>query len=97
MQKNWNEVVCTSCGSINDYKIELKSNQRVCTCNGCGKFLGNRPKDNNEYDVKQQRMPFGKYQGEVIYQMTDLNYLRWVKANCKISGGVMAAINFKLQ
>lgn len=54
-------------------------------------------KSNNEYEVKQQRMPFGKYQGEVIYQMTDLNYLRWVKANCKISGGVMAAINFKLQ
>lgn len=95
MQKNWKEVVCTSCGSINDYTITEKSNQRVCTCNGCGKFLGNKPKDN--YDVKNQRMPFGKYQGEVIYQMIDLNYLRWVRDNCKLSGGVLAAINFKLQ
>ena len=95
MQKNWKEVICTSCGSINDYTITEKSNQRVCTCNCCGKFLGNKPKDS--YDVKNIRMPFGKYAGEIIYQMTDLNYLRWVKGNCNLSRGVLAAINFKLQ
>lgn len=93
--KDWNNLSCTSCGLINDYTITEKNNQRVCTCNGCGRFLGNKPKD--EYDVKNIMMPFGKYKGQYIIQINDLNYLRWVLKNVTIKGGVLAAVKWKLQ
>jgi len=96
MQKDWKEVICTSCGLVNDYTITEKSNQRVCTCNGCGRFLGNKPKDT--YDVTQIRMPFGKYRGEVIHTVNDLPYFRWIldQSEMRLSNGVEAAIKFKL-
>lgn len=40
---NWNEVICTKCGLINDYRIAPTNGQLVCYCNGCNKFLGCKP------------------------------------------------------
>lgn len=89
--KDWNNVICIACGLINDYTIEVKSNQRVCTCNGCGKFLGNKPKEN--VNVNNIVMPFGKY----ITQINDLNYLRWLLKNVELKGSILQAVKWKLQ
>jgi len=93
---NWNEVICSGCGLVENYKITQKGHQRVATCNGCGKFLGNKPKD--EYNVKQIKMPFGKYQGQIISQVNDVEYFRWVLKNVNtLKGGLFAAIKWKVQ
>lgn len=91
---NWDLVVCDKCGLVNDYRLEVKSNNQVCYCNGCDKFLGNKPK--TDVDLKQIRMPNGKYKNEIIYLMTDLNYLRWYLENTNPKGNILKSIQFKL-
>ncbi len=93
---NWNEVICSGCGLVEDYTITQKGHQRVVTCNGCNKFLGNKPKDS--YDVKSIRMPFGKYKDQIIAQVNDVEYFRWVLKNIpNLKGGLLAAIKWKVQ
>lgn len=73
---NWNEVTCYKCGSINDYKIEVKGGQNCCYCNGCNAWLGNKPKGINE-GIDELCFPFGKYKGRPISECTDQSYLEW--------------------
>jgi len=48
--------------------------------------------------VKQIKMPFGKYQGQIISQVNDVEYFRWVLKNVNtLKGGLLAAIKWKVQ
>lgn len=88
---NWNEVICPKCGLVNDYTITEKSNNSVCTCNGCDFFLGNKPKEAN-----QLKMPFGKYKNILISDVAinDLPYLLWYYRECKdkLSNSIVKAL-----
>ena len=88
---NWNEVICPACGLVNDYTIKEKSNNSVCTCNGCGKFLGNKPKN-----FDQVKMPFGKYKNKLVSDVLieDYPYLQWFYKECKdkLSNSLLNAI-----
>jgi len=92
---NWNEVICPNCGLVNDYTITTKANNSVCTCNGCGKFLGNKPKD-----TSGQTFPFGKYKGRLIKDVAieDLPYLLWYYRECreKLSNSTIESLKFYL-
>jgi uncharacterized protein (DUF3820 family) len=74
---DWNNVVCNNCGSVEDYTITRTANNDVCRCNGCDKFLGNKPRPMVSLD--QVRMPFGKYKDMTIEQISkiDKQYLEW--------------------
>jgi hypothetical protein len=69
------DIICQHCGSINDYRTIMKSNQDTAWCNGCDKFIKN---------ISQGKPPtiyFGKYNGREISSMVttdEVNYLRWV-------------------
>jgi len=91
---NWDEVICKKCGLVNDYTIQEKGGQNCCYCNGCDTFLGNKPKEN--YDFKSMTMPFGKYKGQYISQINDLNYFNWLLKNVELKGGILAAVKWKL-
>jgi hypothetical protein len=92
---NWNEIICPNCGLVNDYTITEKANNSVCTCNGCDKFLGNKPKD-----ISGQTLPFGKHKGRLIKDVAieDLPYLLWYFRECqeKLSPNCVAALKFHL-
>jgi uncharacterized protein (DUF3820 family) len=91
---DWNNVICKKCGLINDYTVTESGNQHVCKCNGCGHFLGNKPK---EYNYQTIRMPFGKYKDSLICDLEDVRYLEWVIDNVPtVKGNVRKAINFKI-
>lgn len=88
---NWNEVICPVCGLVNNYNVTEKANNSVCTCNGCGKFLGNKPKT-----LTGQRMPFGKHKGKLISDVAiiDYTYLLWFLKEChtKLNTNCITAI-----
>jgi len=63
------DVICKNCGSINDYRTEMKSNQQVAYCNGCDKFIKNIP-------YQEQRFYVGKYFKKLVSEVTDLNSRR---------------------
>ncbi len=90
-----NNVICPACGLVNDYTVTEKSNNSVCTCNGCGKFLGNKPKD-----ITGLRMPFGKYKHRLIKDVAllDLPYLSWFLRECheKLSDNTIYALKYYL-
>ena len=85
------ELVCPHCGLMNDYMVERKENNDVCTCNGCGKFIKNKP-------YSKPALYFGKYAGQPIedYENSQVSYLQWVRSNdklwVKLSPRVQAAI-----
>ena len=71
------DIVCQKCGSINDFRTVMKSNQNTCWCNGCDSFIKNMPQG------KSPKLHFGKYKDREISTMTDaveINYLQWVSA-----------------
>jgi hypothetical protein len=78
---DWNNVVCTNCGSVEDYTITRTANNDVCRCNGCDKFLGNKPRPMVSLD--EVKMPFGKYKGLTIEHISriDKQYLQWFYDN----------------
>lgn len=45
---NWEKVICYDCNLINDYFITVKLGLNLCRCNGCGKYLGNKPNTEEE-------------------------------------------------
>lgn len=67
-------VVCKKCGSVDNYRTELKHNQMCAYCNDCGSYIKNIP-------YSPPKFHFGKYAGEFISDITDLNYLRWAINN----------------
>ena len=91
------DIICRQCGSVNDYKTEMKSNQNVATCNGCGSFIKNIP-----YQLPS--LYFGKYKGKSIkdYETPDeVNYLHWIRNNpeiwnVKLNQRTRDAINLRL-
>lgn len=69
------DIICQHCGSINDYRTIMKSNQNTAWCNGCDNFIKNIPQG------KPPMLYFGKHKGRLIASMTDqeeVNYLKWV-------------------
>lgn len=70
------QIVCQQCGSVGDYRTELKANQLTAWCNSCGGFLKNIAQNKPKFYI-------GKYKGEFIHDVTDLQYLRWFKENIK--------------
>jgi len=66
------EIVCKNCGSINDYRTEMKSGQNVAHCNSCGKYIKNIPYN------PHPKLYFGKYKDKLIKDIEDLNYLQWL-------------------
>lgn len=69
------DIVCQNCGSINDYRTVMKSNQNTDWCNGCNKFIKNIPQG------KPIVLYFGKYKGRELSSMNDefeIKYLKWV-------------------
>ena len=89
-------IVCKQCGSIDDYSTEMKSNQNVATCNGCGAFIKN-------IAYNPPALYFGKYNGKAIkdyFTHEEVNYLHWVRNNPDVCGKLNArtkeAVNLRL-
>lgn len=71
------EIICKSCGSIDEYRTEKKANNLVAYCTSCGKYIKNIP-----YSIPT--LHFGKYKGTKIVDFTTpemMNYLHWVINN----------------
>jgi hypothetical protein len=88
------DIICNRCGSINDYRVEERANNRMAYCNGCGMWIKNIP-----HSIQPARLYFGKHKGRLISEMTsddDLGYLRWVSENMKLPAKIREAINKQL-
>lgn len=72
------EVVCKSCGTVNDYRTEQRGNNLAAWCNSCGRYIKN---------ITWQEPTFyvGKHKGTKMKDCWDIGYLEWYLANVKIS------------
>jgi len=73
------DIICRSCGSINDYRTQMINGQNVAHCNSCDSFIKNIP-----YSQEQPKMYFGKYKGGYIHDIDDLPYLVWLNENVNL-------------
>jgi len=90
------EIICTNCGSINDYKIVRQITFIKIYCNGCNKFIQN-------YSDHEPTLYFGKYFGTKIINFNTKDhkdYLIWCRRTPDIWGKftpkLRDAINDKL-
>lgn len=74
------DIICLNCGSINEYITTSKGVHLQAHCKVCKTFI-----QNIAWDVP--RLYFGKYSGKSIKDIAilDLEYLKWVLQNCKLS------------
>jgi hypothetical protein len=86
VQEHTKQIVCINCGSIDDYRTDMKANNLTAYCNGCDRFITNIP-------YKDAQFYFGKYKGIPVANITDLSYLQWAVNNIpKLSAHMRAAI-----
>ena len=88
------DIICTNCGNINDYRVEEKANNHVAFCNGCGKFIKNIP-----HSEKPPQFYFGKYKGKLISDFStpeELQYLDWALNNINMSVSLAKAVTTQL-
>lgn len=67
-------VICTTCGLANDYRIEVKAHNHVAYCNGCGRYIKNIPY------ATEPTFYFGRYKGMKVSDLIDKKdrpYLEW--------------------
>jgi uncharacterized protein (DUF3820 family) len=86
------EIICKSCGTVNEYRTEKKSNNLVAYCTACGKYIKNIP-------YSEPALHFGKYNGSKIkdlVQPEEVNYLHWCLANVRLAANLKQAIQFHL-
>ena len=70
------DIICQNCGSINDYRTVMKSNQQTAWCNGCDCFIKNLPQG------KPVKLYFGKYKDRLLSSMDgveEVQYLKWLQ------------------
>lgn len=85
-------IICKSCGTVNDYRTEKKSNNLVAYCKSCGAYIKNIP-------YAEPALYFGKYKNTKIKDMTtpqQVNYLHWLKQSevwFKLSNNIRQAID----
>jgi hypothetical protein len=79
------DIVCNSCGLVNDYSVKPKSNQRCAYCNGCGRFIQNVPYTTPKFYI-------GKYKGKEVSEVGDLSYLTWYLENVRTTPAIKQAI-----
>lgn len=82
-------ITCKKCGLIDDYRTELKNGQNTAFCNGCGAYIKNIP-------YAKSKFYFGKYKGELVSDVTDIEYLSWFLKNVKCSPKMIEDIENQL-
>lgn len=78
-------IKCNNCGTENDYRTELKSNQLTAFCNKCGIYIKNIPQGEPTFYV-------GKYKGKKVSEIEDVGYLKWALKEMKLSSNMRNAI-----
>ncbi len=72
------EITCQKCGS-KEYYTELKSNNNVARCSKCDAFIKNIP-------YSEAVLYIGKYKGQRVDDIEDLDYLKWALENMSTVG-----------
>lgn len=88
------EIICNKCGSVDDFRVELKSNNQVAYCNSCGAYIKNIP-------YAEPSFYFGRYKGMKVSDLIDVKdvpYLEWYLLNIqKITPSMKDAIANQIQ
>lgn len=74
-----NEIICTRCGSVNDYRTEQAGPHIKAVCNGCDSYLKMLPQQN------EPELYFGKYKGRKLSSLVEkeeLGWIQWAVRNC---------------
>lgn len=86
-----NSITCKRCNTTDDYRVEQKGPHQTAICNGCGKYIKHLPQNN------EARLYVGKYSGQLISEIKDVEYLHWVWDNVKLSPRLLDAIDKQIQ
>lgn len=82
------DIICQRCGSVNDYREEIKGPHKTAICNGCDRYIKHLSQGNPTV------LYFGKYKGRELSSLTsdeEKRYLEWLSGT-NIKAGLKEAI-----
>ena len=72
------KLICTSCGTVNEYRVANNGIHRTAYCTACGSYIKHLPKIQD--NISDFEFYFGKHKGRKLSEFKsqeDLNYLSW--------------------
>jgi hypothetical protein len=85
------EVICQRCATINDYFTVPSGPHLKAVCNNCNVYIKFLPQKK-----ELPKLYFGKYVGQYVHEINDVNYLRWLLTSTSIKQSLKDAINLRL-
>ena len=83
------KLFCKNCQKEVGFRVEVKSNNQVATCNECDNFIKNIP-------YKKPQFYVGKYKNIPIRQLYDKGYLQWAEREMKLSESMREAVKKRI-
>lgn len=69
-------IACKICGTIDEYRVEMKGGQKTAYCLNCGEYIKNIPQDDF-------MIWFGVNKGKHISEI-DKGWLKWAVEKCTL-------------
>lgn len=85
-------LFCKHCNKEAEFSVVVKSNNHVAHCLECGSYIKNVP-----HSSAKSVFYFGKYKGTEVDSCTDIQYLRWVLDNVKLTEKMRLDMSTRLQ
>lgn len=67
------DLICTNCGSVNDYVVNKTDLHHTAYCNGCGRYIKHLPKENKDLVIY-----FGKFKGTCLKDFKSKDHVSWL-------------------
>lgn len=84
-------LFCRKCNQDQPVTIQVKANNHVAYCSVCGSYIKNIP-----HSTEDSQFYFGKYKGTKIKDCKDLQYMKWILANVKLTEKIRDDISYRI-
>lgn len=84
-------LFCKHCNKEQAVQIEVKANNHVAYCTGCGSYVKNIPHSSQDVEFY-----VGKYKGTKVRECSDLSYLQWFRLNVKMSERMAEEVSMRI-
>jgi hypothetical protein len=85
------EVICLRCQTTNEFYVVQSGPHLKAMCNNCNQYIKFIPQEK-----EPPKFYFGKYVGQYVHEIEDIQYLRWAVNNMTLKQPMKDAIQKRI-
>lgn len=85
------EVICLRCNTTNEFYVQKSGPHIKAICNNCNQYIKFIPQEK-----EPPKFYFGKYVGQFVYEIEDMQYLKWAAGNLTLKQAMRDAIQNRI-